>query len=85
MKVPMAPERRIVRQCWNTSRDAREDGVDLDDTALTAGPRMACSTSATPKAPDQRRQQPDAAGQVRDAEGEALVVVVRLLPDGGDP
>ena len=34
---------------------------------------------------DQRRQQADAAGKVGAAEGKALVVVVGLLADGGDP
>ena len=51
MKVPMAPERKMVRQCWSTSRMRGRTESILDDTALTAGPRMACSTSATPNAP----------------------------------
>ena len=33
---------------------------------------------------DERRQQPDAAGEIGEAEGEALVVVVGLLADRGD-
>ena len=59
MKMPMAPERRIVRQYFSTSLDARDDGIDLvEDMALTAGPRMACSTSATPKAPTSAGNRP---------------------------
>src|SRR5215207_4601614 len=77
MKVPIAPERRIVRQCLNTSSRRGMTESILLDTASTAGPRIDCSTSATPK-------QPTAAGKIGRAEGEALVVVVGLLADGRD-
>ena len=58
MKVPMAPERRIVRQCWMTSLMRGITELMVEETALTAGPRMACSTSATPKAPTSAGSRP---------------------------
>ena len=85
MKVPMAPERKIVRQCWKTSSDAREDRVDLRRYRLDGGAAHGLQHLGDTESAHQRRQQSDTARKVRAAEGEALVVVVWLLADGGDP
>ena len=46
--TPMAPERKMVRQYFSTSSMRGTTELSLLETAFTAGPRMACSTSATP-------------------------------------
>ncbi len=48
IQTPMAPERKIVRQYLSTSSMRGTIESSLLTTAFTAGPRMACRTSATP-------------------------------------
>ena len=84
MKVPIAPDRRMVRQYCVTSRMRGMTLSIFDETAFTAGPRMADQHLRHAEDADQHRQQPEPAGEVRVAEGEARIGVVGLLPDGGD-
>ncbi len=58
MKVPSAPDRSTVRQYRVTSRMRGMTESILDETAFTAGPRMADSTSATPNTPTSTGSRP---------------------------
>ena len=64
--------------------DARDDGIEGAGDGLDRRPAHRLQHLGDAKGADQRRQQSDAAGQVGEAEGIALVVVIGLLTDGGD-
>ena len=85
IKTPMAPERMIVRQCLSTSSMRGTIGIEFVDNGLDRRAAHGLQHLRNAVGADERRQQADAAGKVREAEGEALIVVVRLLADGRDP
>ena len=85
MQTPMAPERKMVRQYFSTSSMRGTTELMLAGDGLDGGAAHGLQHLGDAVGADQRRQQADAAGKVGEAEGEALIVVVGLLADGGDP
>jgi hypothetical protein len=65
--------------------DPRDHGIDFRRHGLDGGPAHGLQHLGDAERAYQRRQEPDAAGEVGAAESEALIIIVGLLPDGGDP
>ena len=81
MNVPITPERRIVRQYFRTSPGRGRCEPNSRIFARAVFSARIVSTSAKPNAPDERRDQLEAAGEVAIAEREPLVGVDRVLAD----
>jgi hypothetical protein len=64
--------------------DARDHGIDLVRDRLGGRAAHGLQHLGDAEGAHKRRQEPDAARKIRASEGEALVIVVRLLADGGD-
>ncbi len=84
MPVPMSPERMMVRQYLTHVRDARHHGVEGADLHRLLALLDRHQQLREAEGADQRRNELDAAGEIAHAEREALVRVLRLLPDRGD-